>query len=385
MGTAAFFAASLSLLLGALMSQYCLSRKLFHTSLSKCLPHGRNIVMSATNNSSQASGSSKSRYIDIGINLTDPIFAGNYHGHQRHAPDLKAILERARDAGCEKLIVTGSSLSESKKAVALCQIAPGLIYSTIGVHPCSSLEFTKDQTCAEGHLEQLKSLALSAKESGECVAFGEIGLDYDRLTLCPRDVQLEYFARQLDIAIEVGLPLFLHSRAAHDDFKMLLKERLEKLPKRGVVHSFTGTEAEMLELVELGFDIGINGCSMKTQENIDVVKQVPLDRIQLETDGPWCEMRPSHASAQFTKDYKEPWKSVKREKWNEGSMVKGRNEPCTIPRVAVAVAAIKGIDLEVLTNAAWNNTMKMFSLQAQSNLVDESKLAEFLTKYNEAM
>lgn len=195
------------------------------------------------------------------------------------------------------------------------------------------------------------------------MAFGEIGLDYDRLTLCPKDVQLEYFAKQLDVAIEVGLPLFLHSRAAHEDFTRLLKARLDKLPKRGVVHSFTGTEEEMLELVELGFHIGINGCSMKTQENIDVVKKVPLERIQLETDGPWCEMRPSHASAAFVKDMGEvPWKSIKKGKWIEGAMLKGRNEPCMIGRVAWAVAGIKEVNLEVLTQAAWANTTKMFGL-----------------------
>ena len=176
-------------------------------------------------------------------------------------------------------------------------------------------------------------------------------------------MQLEYFSRQLDIAVEVDLPLFLHSRAAHEDITRLLRERLEKQPKRGVVHSFTGTEEEMLELVEMGFDIGINGCSMKTKENIEVVKKVPLDRIQLETDGPWCEMRASQASAEFVKDMGEvQWSSVKKEKWVEGAMVKGRNEPCMIGRVGWAVAAIKGVSLEVLTEAAWENTIKMFGL-----------------------
>lgn len=181
--------------------------------------------------------------------------------------------------------------------------------------------------------------------------------------MCPKDVQLEYFAKQLDLAIEINLPLFLHSRAAHEDFKTLLKERLDKLPKRGVVHSFTGTEQEMLELVEMGFDIGINGCSMKTAENIEVVKKVPLERIQLETDGPWCEMRLTHASAEYVKDMsEEQWRSVKKERWVQGSMVKGRNEPSTIGKVGWAVAKIKGVSLEVLTEAAWSNTIKMFGL-----------------------
>ncbi|RDW91579.1 hypothetical protein BP5796_02744 [Coleophoma crateriformis] len=306
----------------------------------------------------------KPRYIDIGINLTDPIYTGLYHGTQRHPDDLLAVLKRSQEAGCQKLIVTGSDLKESERAVELSAAHPGLVYNTVGVHPCSCLQFTNHSPSPSHLLESLKELAISAKKAGHCVAFGEIGLDYDRLTLCPKEVQLEYFAKQLDIAIEVGLPLFLHSRAAHEDVKKLLKERLEKLPKRGVVHSFTGSEEEMLELVDMGFDIGINGCSMKTAENVEVVKKVPLDRIQLETDGPWCEIRASHASTAYLKEFKPAaeWKSVKKEKWVEGAMVKGRNEPCEIGKVAWAVAGMKGISVEELTERAWANTIKMFGL-----------------------
>ena len=175
-------------------------------------------------------------------------------------------------------------------------------------------------------------------------------------------MQLEYFIKQLDISIDIGLPLFLHSRAAAADFARILRERLDRLPKRGVVHSFTGTEDEMLELVDMGFDIGINGCSMKTEENIAVIRRIPLERIQLETDGPWCEMRASHASAQFVKGTEEQWKSVKKEKWMAGAMIKGRNEPCMIGKVARAVAGIRGEDVEVVTEAAWANSVKMFGL-----------------------
>lgn len=136
-------------------------------------------------------------------------------------------------------------------------------------------------------LEQLKELALKSKEAGLAVAFGEIGLDYDRLFLSGKEQQLKYFEAQLDLAIEIQLPLFLHSRAASEDFERLLAPRLEKLPKKGLVHSFTGTPEEMQRLVDLGLDIGVNGCSMKTEENLEVVKAIPLDRLQIETDGPW--------------------------------------------------------------------------------------------------
>ncbi|RDL37978.1 Uncharacterized protein BP5553_05411 [Venustampulla echinocandica] len=315
---------------------------------------------------SQQTGSSsyKPRYIDIGINLTDAVYSGEYHGTQRHPSDLSSVIERGREAGCRKLIVTGSDLKESIHSLELSKAYPGTIYSTIGVHPCSCLQFTTHEPSSAHLLSSLRTLALEAKASGHCVAFGEIGLDYDRLTLCPKDVQLEYFAAQLDVAVEVGLPLFLHSRAAHADFIRLLKEREEKLPKKGVVHSFTGTMEEMQELVEEGWSVGVNGCSLKTTENLEVVKAIPLDKIMLETDGPWCEIRPSHASAAYVKDFDgDKWKWVKKEKWVDGALVKGRNEPCMIGKVAWAVAGIKGISVEELVEAAWANTVAMFKLE----------------------
>lgn len=136
-------------------------------------------------------------------------------------------------------------------------------------------------------IQELRQLAIESKEAGLAVAFGEIGLDYDRLFLSAKEPQLKYFEAQLDLAIEIQLPLFLHSRAASEDFERLLGSRLAKLPKGGLAHSFTGTMEEMERLVALGLDIGVNGCSMKTEENLEVVKAIPLERIQIETDGPW--------------------------------------------------------------------------------------------------
>jgi len=130
-------------------------------------------------------------------------------------------------------------------------------------------------------------VALQGKQAGTTVAFGEFGLDYDRLYLCDKETQLKYFEEQLDLAVELQLPLFLHSRAASADFENILSSRLSKLPKKGLVHSFTGTLEEMQRLVAMGLDIGVNGCSLKTEENLEVVKAIPLDRLQLETDGPW--------------------------------------------------------------------------------------------------
>lgn len=158
----------------------------------------------------------------------------------------------------------------------------------MGVHPCQAKLFDSYPEGPEKYLEEIRKLALEAKASGHAVAFGEIGLDYDRLFLSPKDQQLKYFEAQLDVAVDLQMPLFLHSRAASEDFEKLLSARLPKLPKGGLVHSFTGTMEEMQRLVALpGLDIGVNGCSLKTEENLEVVKAMPLDRIQIETDGPW--------------------------------------------------------------------------------------------------
>ncbi|KAJ5081576.1 TatD family [Penicillium alfredii] len=302
------------------------------------------------------------RYVDIGINLSDPVFRGNYHGKQAHEDDLDDVIQRARDVGCSKFMVTGSDLEESKHAVAIASKYPGFCYATVGVHPCQAKLFDEHPGGAPKMLQELRTLAEESIQAGHTVAFGEIGLDYDRLFLCPKEQQLKYFEAQLDLAVEIQLPLFLHSRAASEDFERLLAPRLAKLPRRGLVHSFTGTLEEMNRMVAMGLDVGVNGCSLKTEENLEVVKALPLERVQIETDGPWCEIRPSHASSKYLDGAPELPKSVKKEKWQKGCMVKGRNEPVAIARVAHVIAMVKGISVEEVCEAAWNNSIRMFGL-----------------------
>ena len=209
----------------------------------------------------------------------------------------------------------------------------------------------------------MRALAIQGVADGHVVAFGEIGLDYDRLFLSPKETQVKYFEPQLDLAIELQMPLFLHSRACSEDFERILKSRLDKLPKRGLVHSFTGTMNEMQAIVDMGFDIGVNGCSLKTEENLSVVKEIPLERLQIETDGPWCEIRASHASSKYLQDDGPTMpKAVKKEKWQKGLMVKGRNEPVAIAQVAYVIGRVKGIPAEQVCEAAWRNSIRMFGL-----------------------
>lgn len=128
------------------------------------------------------------------------------------------------------------------------------------------------------------------------------------------------------------------------------------------MHSFTGTVDEMRELLDAGFDIGMNGCSVRSEEGLEVIKELPLERLHLETDAPWCEIRPSSAGAKHLGEGERAAqaKTVKKEKWVKGAMVKGRNESCRIGEVARVVAGVKGVGIEEVAGHAWRNWERMF-------------------------
>lgn len=204
------------------------------------------------------------------------MYQGIYNGSRKHQADLQSVIERAVNRGVCHMIITGGSLDESKKALELAQKSPHL-FSTVGCHPTRALEFEENEL---EYLEQLIQLALGNKD--KVVAVGEFGLDYDRLHFCPKNVQKKYFELQMKLAERANLPLFLHSRAAGDDLSEILKRHRDTFNK-GVVHSFTGTWDEAEHLLNMGLYIGINGCSLKTPQNLDVVAKLPLERIMLET------------------------------------------------------------------------------------------------------
>lgn len=160
----------------------------------------------------------------------------------------------------------------------------------MGCHPTRCNEFEPDP---DKYYSQL--CAAIDENRDKIVAIGECGLDYDRLHFCPADVQKKYFERQLDLVVKYQLPLFLHCRNSFEDFYDIIQRNLSKITNGGVVHSFDGTIEEAKKLIELGFYIGINGCSLKTAEQLKVVAEIPNERILVETDCPWCAIRPSHA------------------------------------------------------------------------------------------
>jgi len=107
----------------------------------------------------------------------------------------------------------------------------------------------------------------------------------------------------------------------------------------------------------MGLYIGINGCSLKTERNLEVVAQIPIDKIMIETDSPWCEVKPSHASAKYIKTI---FQSKKKEKYENGYHVKGRNESANIVQILEIMAQIRDENIEDLANNLYENTMKLF-------------------------
>jgi len=314
------------------------------------------------------------RYIDIGVNLTDPVFRGRHRGSQKHPDDFDDMIKRSSAAGVKTMIITGGSLKESREALKLA--AEKGLYATTGCHPTRSKEFETYQGGPERYLQALDKLIGDHLEGkGRVVAIGECGLDYDRLHFAPVSTQKTHFRSQLALAKKYHLPLFLHSRAAHSDFTKILREEGFGVEggrgagaRGGVVHSFTGGKEEMEELIEMGFHISINGCGLKTEANLEVTKAIPLDKLMLETDAPWCTLTSTHASrkhistlpAVLTNLYFPP--SCKPERFVPGQMVKGRNEPCAIGGVAWVIAQLKGVPLEDVVEAAWRNTVEVFGL-----------------------
>ncbi len=256
--------------------------------------------------------------VDIGINLT----------HDSFDADRAAVLARARAAGLSHLIVTGSSLASSPAAAALAATDPGFLSSTAGVHPHHASELGPEQ------IPQLKALFAAP----HVVAVGECGLDYYR-DLSPRPAQRRAFELQLALAARLRKPLFLHQRDAHADFIDMLGDAGPRRP-RAVAHCFTGTREEADEYLALGLYIGITGwiCDERRGKHLEeVVRHVPLERLMLETDGPYLLPRTLRAK-----------------------LASRRNEPSYLGEVCRAVAAARREAPETIARATSATAAEFF-------------------------
>jgi len=259
--------------------------------------------------------------IDIGCNL----------GHESFDVDREEVIARARNAGVVQMIVTGASEHGSIAALDIARASPDTLYATAGVHPHLASEFN----------DETDSVIRELCAQPEVVAVGEAGLDYFR-DFSPRDHQRHAFERQLQIAVDNGLPLFLHQRDAHADFMAILRQFRPRL-NEVVVHCFTGTQAEMHECLELDCHIGITGwiCDERRGTHMQAwMGDIPADRLMIESDAPYLKPR------------------------NLRPKVKShRNEPCWLPWIANTLAACRGENPECLAQQTTANARRFFRLQ----------------------
>lgn len=256
--------------------------------------------------------------VDIGINLA----------HDSYDADRAAVIERARAAGVAQMVVTGSSLESSRRAIELARGYPGTLRATAGVHPHHASDL------AAAQLPELEELL----RSPEVGAAGECGLDYFR-NFSPPEAQRRAFRWQLELAVRLRRPVFLHQRDAHADFLAIAGDYLGQLPA-AVAHCFTGTAQELDECLAAGMSIGITGwiCDERRGRHLkELVKHIPLDRLMLETDGPYLLPRDIHP------------KPATR-----------RNEPMYLPHVLSAVASARGEDPALVAAATSRNARRFF-------------------------
>jgi len=240
--------------------------------------------------------------------------------------DREAMLERAQAAGVERFIVIGANgdFSHNDKAVALAQ-AHSPVFAVVGVHPHDAKTITEDVYV------RLRELAQHPKVIG----LGETGLDfyYDN---SPREEQRRHFRKFVHLAGELDLPLSMHVRDAYGEATEILRaEGAGKI--RGVMHCFTGNEEEAKALLELGLYISFSGIiTFKSAGDLrTVVKNIPLDRLLIETDCPLLAPVPYRGK---------------------------RNEPAYVVQVAKTIAEAKNLSFEEVADATRRNTETLFAL-----------------------
>jgi len=257
--------------------------------------------------------------IDIGINLTN----------NRFDKDCDEVLLRAKSNGINGLLVTGTNISESQKAIKLCQKYANYLNCTAGVHPHDADNVQDD------YIDLIEKLA----ESPFVKAIGECGLDFNRNFSTPEN-QIKVFSNQIELAAKLKLPLFLHQRDAFDTWYQLLYPYIDKIPAM-VAHCFTGSIKELQQCLDAGMYIGITGwlCDERRGKELrDAVSFIPLERLMIETDAPYLT----------PKTIKPKPKS-------------SRNEPGYLPYIVRAIAELTSYSEQQIIEQTEQNSRQVFN------------------------
>lgn len=261
--------------------------------------------------------------IDIGANLT----------HRSFEDDLDDVLARARSAGVGGIVVTGTSVAESRAAVRLAATDAGL-WSTAGVHPHDA------KSVSPGWIDDIAALA---GEPG-VVAIGETGLDFNR-NYSPPAAQRDVFAAQIELAGRLDMPLFVHDRDSAGETARLLAEHRAQ-PDRVVIHCFTGSAEDLDTWLDAGYYVGITGwiCDPRRGGELrTLAPRIPRDKLLIETDAPYLVPR--------------TMREMPRSR---------RNEPAFLVEVVDALAELRGTTAAVLAETTADNARRVFRLPGSS-------------------
>ncbi|KMV66383.1 Mg-dependent DNase [Encephalitozoon cuniculi EcunIII-L] len=258
--------------------------------------------------------------IDIAVNITDKLLAKDENS-------VEEVIRRCKDS---KVLPIFTGLDHQTSKICMNLAKKYKTVSTAGIHPTSSSRYS--------NIDEIVPLV----NDETVVAIGECGLDYDRLEFADKVSQKRIFRSQLDLG---GSCYFFHSRSCHRDFMEIVSDyRI-----RGVVHSFTGSIEEARELIKKGLFIGINGCSVKTLEGIEVVRSLPLESLLIETDSPYCKIRRSYAGFEYvTTDF------------SQQKALKKKNEPCCVVQMAEVVSNATGKDYDLVVETILDNTIGLY-------------------------
>jgi len=237
--------------------------------------------------------------------------------------DRDEVITRAEEAGLTGIITIGVTVSDSEKGIGIAGLYD-IVYASVGVHPHEVKDLEQDA------YERLRILARQKK----VVAVGEIGLDF-YYEHSPRAVQFRHFADQLDLAVELGLPVIVHDREAHRETLEFLGYRKGRL--RGVIHCFSGDLQMAKKCVDMGFVVSIAGpiTYKKSEELQKVAREMPLETFLIETDAPYLSP--------------EPWRGK-------------RNEPAYVIQTARRIAELRGIEAKDVEIATEINARNLFGL-----------------------
>jgi TatD DNase family protein len=265
-------------------------------------------------------------YADIGVNLLHPQFAD----------DREAILNRAKQTGVDKILITATDIATSKAALNACQ--PGFCYATAGVHP-------HDAGAVAG--DWMTDLENISGDDRVC-AVGETGLDFNR-NFSPVEDQITCFDAQINLACKIQKPLFVHDRESDGEVLRILSAYTDRLPKV-VIHCFTGTENDLADYLSAGFYIGITGWVTEKKRGAPLramVPSIPLAQLMVETDAPF--LRPHNIVPANSNDATAVPKTR-------------RNEPALLPNVVASLAELRDESATEIAHATRANAIACFDL-----------------------